>query len=137
MKTLYEASVRVTGGRAGHATSSDGMLDLPLAFPTVLGGSGQGTNPEQLFAAGYAACFNASLRHAAKSLDLDAGDVTIEARTHLTVADGGAYGIGVKMELDLPGLAPADRDRVIAEAKRICAYSNATRGNVETDMSVR
>lgn len=131
MKTLFTTRSTVTGGRDGRAVSDDGQFDLPLAFPVALGGSGKGTNPEALFGAGFAACFNSSLRNVAKGLQLDAGDVTVAATVSLTLSDNGAYGITVALDATLPGLTGPDRDRVLAEAERVCAYSNATRGNVE------
>lgn len=130
MKTLYTAHVSVTGGRDGRATTADGALDLPLAMPRALGGSGSGVNPEQLFASGFAACFTSSIRHAAKQRGLDAGDVRVEATVHLTLADDGRFGLAVSLTPTVPGLDGADRDAVLAEAERICAYSNATRGQV-------
>ncbi len=136
MTTLYETTVHVTGGRDGAARSDDGKLEVGLALPKALGGSGTGSNPEQLFAAGFGACFNSSLRHAARTMGHDAGAVTVDATVSLVRAEDGAFGIAARLAVDLPGLAPADRDGVIAEAKRICAYTNATRGNVAVEVAV-
>ena len=130
MKTLYETTVRVTGGRDGRATSDDGRLAVALALPKTIGGSGEGSNPEQLFAAGLAACFNSSLRFAARSKGLDAGDVAVAATVGLTMSDAGTYGLAAMLDVTLPGIDPAARPAVVAEAERICAYTNATRGNV-------
>ena len=130
MKMLYETTVRVTGGRDGRATSDDGRLAVTLALPAAIGGSGEGSNPEQLFAAGLAACFDSSLRFAARSQGLDAGDVSVAATVGLTLSDAGTYGLAAALDVTLPGLDPADRAVVVAEAERLCAYTNATRGNV-------
>lgn len=128
MKELFRTVVEVTGGRDGRAVARDGKLDVVMAFPTALGGTGAGSNPEQLFAAGFAGCFNSSLRFAAKGMGLDAGAVTVTATVGLTVDDAGAFGITADLVAVTPGVTGADRDRVIAEAKRICAYSNALQG---------
>jgi Ohr subfamily peroxiredoxin len=132
MKTLYQTHVDISGGRNGHATSDDGQLDMDLAMPRALGGSGLGPNPEQLFAAGFAACFNSSLRHAAKGRGLDAGDVAVRCTVTLVMLDDGAFGITAQLAVATPNLDGINKAVVIEEAKRICAYSNATRGNVET-----
>ncbi len=136
MKQLYTAMVHVSGGRDGRAATEDGQLDVALAMPKALGGSGQGANPEQLFAAGYAACFTSSIRFAAKGLGLDAGDVRVRGTAVLVAADDGAFLIEAELAVSAPGLRGSERDAVLAEAKRICAYSNATRGNVATRMTV-
>jgi lipoyl-dependent peroxiredoxin len=131
VKDLYTSHVTVVGGRDGRATSNDGNLDLMLAFPKALGGSGAGTNPEQMFAAGFGACFASSLAFAAKGLGLSPGAVSVDARVTLTVDDAGAYGIKAALVVSLPGLSGTDADRVTAEARRICAYSNALKGAAE------
>lgn len=135
MKELYTAHVRVTGGRDGAARTPDGLLDVKMAFPKALGGAGDGVNPEQLFGAGYAGCFTSSVKAAAKSLGIDAGAVATEAEVTITVSDDGRYGLKVGLAVTAPGVPANASDAVIAEAKRICAYSNATRGNV--DVTVR
>lgn len=135
MKDLYATTVTVTGGRDGRATAQDGKLDLALAFPTTLGGSGNGTNPEQLFAAGFAACFNTSLRLSAKAMGMDAGDVAVTATVTLGVAEDGAYGIAADLQARVPGVQGPDLDRLLAEAKRVCAYSNALKGTARVSVS--
>lgn len=132
MKELYTTTVTVTGGRDGHAASDDGKLAIDLAMPTALGGTGASANAEQLFAAGFGACFNSSIRFAARSRRVDAGDVVVKATATLVVQTDGSFGIKAKLAVSAPGLSGDDRDAVIAEAKRVCAYTNATRGNVET-----
>lgn len=132
MKNLYTSHVQVASGRDGSARSDDGRLDVALAFPAALGGSGQGANPEQLFAAGYAACFASSLKGAAATLGHSLGVLSLAAEATLGVREDGAYAIP-QVRLVVQGLGdhPA-ADAIVAEARRICAYSNATRGNVET-----
>lgn len=127
-KDLYTTRVAVTGGRDGRAASDDGQLAVALALPTAIGGSGRGTNPEQLFAAGFGACFTASLAFAAKGMGLNPGTVAVDATVTLTVDGSGAYNIRADLAASLPGLSPDDAARAIAEARRICAYSNALKG---------
>ena len=136
MRELYRTEVEVSGGRNGRARSEDGLLDLPLAFPKSLGGAGDAPNPEQLFAAGFAACFNTSLRLSAKAMGLEAGDVTVTAQVRLVLQEDGAYGIEADLAARAPGLAPEDRDRVLAEARRVCAYSNALKGTAPVSVSL-
>jgi Ohr subfamily peroxiredoxin len=136
MKDLYVANVSIAHGRDGTARSSDGQLDVTLAFPKELGGSGAGTNPEQLFAAGFSACFASAIRFAAGQQKLDAGEVTIDTAVTLFVREDGRYGLRADFNVAVPGLSGEDRDAVIAEAKRICAYTNATAGNVETRFTI-
>lgn len=136
MKDLYVARTHVAHGRDGRARSTDGQLDVALAFPTELGGSGRGTNPEQLFAAGFSACFASAIRFAAAQRKLDAGAVSIDTAVTLFVREDGRYGLQASMQVKVPGLSGTDLDAVVAEAKRICAYTNATAGNVETTFVV-
>lgn len=136
MKDLYIAKVSIAHGRDGTARSSDGHLDVKLAFPKELGGNGAGTNPEQLFAAGFSACFASAIRFAAGQKKLDAGEVKIDTAVTLFVRDDGRYGLRADFDVNVPGLSADDRDAVIAEAKRICAYTNATAGNVEPSFRI-
>lgn len=136
MKDLYVARVAIQHGRDGTAKSEDGNLDVRLAFPRELGGNGQGTNPEQLFAAGFSACFASAIRFAAGQKKLDAGNVTVDTAVTLFVREDGRYGLRAEFDVKVPGLSGGDLDAVIAEAKRICAYTNATAGNVETRFTV-
>ena len=132
MKDLYTARVLVSGGGDGAARSDDGKLDIALAMPTALGGSGAGANPEQLFAAGFAGCFTSSIKYVAQQNKLDAGAVEVDATVTLGLGEEGGYGLKALLDVKVPGLSGADLDAVITQAKRVCAYSNATRGNVET-----
>ena len=137
MKDLYSGSVRVTGGRNGRAVSDDGILRPRACLSEGPWRVGRCAEPRTAVShRALAACFNSSLRHAARSLGHEAGDVAVHATATLTLAEDGAYGVKLAMELELPGLT-ADKDAaVIAEARRICAYSNATRGQVDVAITV-
>jgi Ohr subfamily peroxiredoxin len=134
MKNLYIAQVTVTSGRDGGAVSSDGKLQLDLGFPKELGGDGAAANPEQLFAAGYAACFASSIKAAAAALQLRLSQVSVDGAATLSVREDGSYLVSlVTLTVHTEGLGDS-APRVIHEAQRICAYSNATSGNVVTDV---
>ncbi|HEX4871048.1 MAG TPA: Ohr family peroxiredoxin [Nevskiaceae bacterium] len=136
MKTLYTAQVVVSSGRDGQARSSDGVLALPLGFPRELGGSGSATNPEQLFAAGYAACFASTLKAVAVQQQLKPGPVRIEAEATLAVDEQGRYRIPqVRLRIHELGVGAASA-ALIEAAKQVCAYTNATRGQVEALIEV-
>jgi lipoyl-dependent peroxiredoxin len=136
MKVLYIASAAVKGGRDGSAKSDDGHLSVAMALPKALGGSGEGTNPEQLFAAGFGSCFTSSVKFAAQQKKLDAGDVVTQATVVLGANDDGSFGLRAILDVKVPGLSGSDLDAVVAEAKRICAYTNATRGNVDVSYRI-
>lgn len=135
-KILYTAHATATGGRDGRAISSDGILDVKLTPPKELGGAGGATNPEQLFAAGYSACFMGALRHvaAAKKVTVPA-DATIAADVSLGPV-GQAFGITVKLVATLPGIDRAVAQDLVDAAHVVCPYSNATRGNIPVDVSL-
>jgi osmotically inducible protein OsmC len=126
-QTLYTGKVHVTGGRDGSARSDDGRLDIKLSTP---GGPGAGTNPEQLLAAGWSACFQGAMAIAAKQMDLKLGDVAIDAEIDLNLADGGFF-LGARQNISLPGLDPALAHQVIEAAHRTCPYSKALQGNID------
>jgi Ohr subfamily peroxiredoxin len=129
---LYTAQARVTGGRTdGHGRTSGGELDVRIRMPRELGGDGSGVNPEQLFAVGYAACFEAALDLAAPGRDLN---TTIDARVSLLPADGGALKLGVELHVTLPGTD--DAADLVRAAHGVCPYSRAIRGNVDVAFSV-
>jgi lipoyl-dependent peroxiredoxin len=135
-KVLYTAEATSTGdGRSGHVVSSDGRLDLDLAVPPEMGGSGDGTNPEQLFAAGYSACFHNALRLVARRARVDPGESTVTAQVGIgPEADG--YGLVVTLVIAIPGL-DREKTREIAEAAHhVCPYSRATRGNISVELRV-
>jgi lipoyl-dependent peroxiredoxin len=135
MKDLYTTQVAVAGGRNGTARSEDGRLEVALALPVEIGGSGQGTNPEQLFAAGFAACFTSSLDHAARGIGLKPARIAVTGAVTLTVDDSGAFGVRPALSVTLEGLGEAEADRVIAEARRICAYHNALSKVIEPSVT--
>lgn len=127
-KTLYTANVHVTGGRDGVARSSDGRLDLKLSTP---GGPGQGTNPEQLFAAGWSACFQGAMAIAAKSKGVTLpGDLAIDTEVELRHGDDG-FSLAARLKVSLPGVAPDVARQVIETAHRTCPYSKAIKGNID------
>lgn len=137
MKSLYTAEALVTGeGREGHARSSDGLLDVKLALPAGLGGSGAGTNPEQLFAAGYAACFHSSLLAIGRQDKLNVTDSAVGARVGIGALTGGAFGLEVAIEASLPHLSHSVATSLTEKAHQMCPYSNAIRGNVEVTLTV-
>jgi lipoyl-dependent peroxiredoxin len=137
MKTLYTAEAIVEGGREGHGRSSDGRLDVDLSVPADMGGSGgNGTNPEQLFAVGYAACFQSALFNVANGRKLNASGSRIASRVALGPTGHGGMGLSVSLDLHAPHLSPAEAADLMARAHEICPYSNATRGNVEVTLTV-
>jgi lipoyl-dependent peroxiredoxin len=137
VKVLYTAEATVTGGREeGHARSADGALDVQLRTPTELGGQGGGTNPEQLFAAGYAACFESALKAVARRRDASADDVTIDSKVSLGPGDDRNFVLAVALDVTLPQLAGEDAAELVRAAHQVCPYSNATRGNVDVALTV-
>ncbi|MFI2812198.1 MULTISPECIES: organic hydroperoxide resistance protein [Microbulbifer] len=137
MKVLYKASATATGGRDGKAVSSDGVLDVNLATPKELGGAGgEATNPEQLFAAGYSACFIGALKFVGGQTR-----VTVPAETNVRGEVGigqveGGFGLDVDLHVNLPGLEQAEAEQLVERAHEVCPYSNATRGNIEVRLHV-
>jgi Ohr subfamily peroxiredoxin len=131
--TIYTAEAHVTGGRAnGHGRTSDGVLEVDLRLPAEMGGQGGGTNPEQLFAVGYAACFEGALGVAGRRAKLETGDVGIDSKVSLSPDGKGGFQLSVELDVSLPSVedAQAAKDLVKA-AHQVCPYSNATRGNIE------
>ena len=135
-KVLYTAKARTTGGRDGRAVSDDGLLDVKLAPPKELGGMGGATNPEQLFAAGYSACFMGALKHVAGMTKVAVpADASIEASVDIGPISQG-FGIAVQMTINLPGLDRAVAQDLVDTAHQVCPYSNATRGNIVVDLTL-
>ena len=137
MQTLYTAIATSTGGRDGRAVSSDNVLDVKLATPKELGGAGgAATNPEQLFAAGYSACFIGALKFVAgqqkKQLPADS---SITGKVGIGQIPGG-FGLEVELNISLPGFDKADADALVEAAHQVCPYSNATRGNIRVTLNV-
>ena len=136
VKPLYTASATATGGRAGHVVSADGILDLDLRPPAEMGGPGGATNPEELFAAGYAACFQSALAVVGRRKGVDTSASTVEADVTIGTVGGGGYGLAVNLRVSVPGV-DADTVRALIEAAhQVCPYSNATRGNIEVTLQV-
>ncbi|MCE4555914.1 organic hydroperoxide resistance protein [Pelomonas cellulosilytica] len=139
-KALYTATATATGGRAGTAKSSDGVLDLVLTTPKELGGNGAtGTNPEQLFAAGYSACFIGALKAVAgrQKISLPAEvSITSDVAIGPHANKPGAFGIQVDMRISIPGIDRATAETLVATAHEVCPYSNATRGNVDVTLTL-
>jgi lipoyl-dependent peroxiredoxin len=135
---VYTAEAHVTGGRAsGHGRTSDGLLDVLIRMPKELGGEGGATNPEQLFAVGYAACFESALMLAARRRRLVADDVAVDSRVMLISADAGRYKLAAELDITLPSVAdPEQAAELVGAAYAICPYSNATRGNMEVAIAV-
>jgi len=133
----YTAKATATGGREGVAKSDDGRLDVKLSTPKGLGGDdGQGTNPEQLFAAGYAACFIGALKFVAGSKKIDLpSDTHIDSQVSIGAIEGG-FGIAVKLAVSLGDMDKAAAQTLVDKAHQVCPYSNATRGNIEVELSV-
>jgi lipoyl-dependent peroxiredoxin len=139
MDVLYTAEATATGGRKnGHAYSSDGAIDVQINPPKEVGGSGQGTNPEQLFAAGYAACFDNALASVARidKIDLDPARTSVTALVSLTKHEEGGYGLAVELRVAVPDLPRDQVQDLAAKAHRRCPYSRATRGNIEVRLTV-
>jgi len=134
-KILYTARATVTGGRDGHGRTTNGDLEVDLRRPTEMGGPGGGTNPEELFAVGYAACFESALGAAARRRQMDAGEVSIDSAVSLLPTGDGGFRLEVTLDVALPSVA--DREtaaELVHAAHLVCPYSNATRGNIEVTL---
>ena len=132
MDILYTAVATSTGeGRTGRARTSDGVLDVELATPAEMGGAGGATNPEQLFAAGYAACFHSALKGVGRTQKVAFADSAVTAEVGLGRNGEGGFGLAVTLHVELSGLDQAAAEALVAAAHQVCPYSNATRGNVE------
>jgi osmotically inducible protein OsmC len=137
MNILYTTEAVVDGGRAGHGRTPDGRLAVELSVPRELGGQdGPGTNPEQLFAVGYAACFHSGLLAVAQGRKLDASDSTVTARVGIGPTGRGGFGLSVDLDLHAPKLSRVDAEDLMRRAHERCPYSNATRGNVDVTLLV-
>lgn len=134
---IYTAQAHVTGGRAeGHGKTSDGALEVDLRLPTEMGGQGGGTNPEQLFAVGYAACFEGALGVVARRAKVEAGEVAIDSSVTLTPNGQGGFDLSVGLDVTLPGVEDAAQAiELVRGAHEVCPYSNATRGNIEVALT--
>ncbi len=138
MQVLYTAEVTAVGARSGHATSSDDVLDVALALPPQLGGKGGATNPEQLFGAAYAACFGGAVEYLAHQQKINTGAITVKAKVGIGPYDPGkgeGFTLRVDLDVNLPELDQGTAEKLVAAAHRTCPYSNATRGNIDINLT--
>jgi Ohr subfamily peroxiredoxin len=135
--TIYTAQAHVTGGRVnGHGRSEDGQLEVDLRLPTEMGGKGGGTNPEELFAVGYAACFEGALGVVGRRAKADMGVVAIDSKVMLVTTEDRAFTVAVDLDVNLPAIDdPAAAVALVAAAHKVCPYSNATRGNIDVTLT--
>jgi lipoyl-dependent peroxiredoxin len=137
IKPLYTATATAQGGRNGRVRSTDGVVDLALSMPKELGGAGgASTNPEQLFAAGYAACFESALRLVAGKAGKNVKEAAITASATIGKTDDGGFGLAVELKGKLPGLSQEEAQQLMHTAHEVCPYSKATRGNIDVKLSV-
>lgn len=134
MGVVYTAKVRAEGGRNGSVASSDGLLQLKLALPRGLGGKEDATNPEQLFAAGYAACFENAMLYIARQEGLQLQGTAVEATVQLRSTEAGPFVLDVALSVQVGGLSQADAEALVAQAHQVCPYSNAVRGNIDVQL---
>lgn len=135
MKTLYQTRASATGGRNGHVVSADGVLDLKLAIPREMGGPGGAlSNPEQLFAAGYAACFDSALAFVAAQRKLKLTHTRVDATVGIGQNGAGGFGLTVKLDVTIPDLPREEAEALLAQTHTVCPYSNALRGNVDVEL---
>jgi Ohr subfamily peroxiredoxin len=134
-KVLYTAHAHVTGGRDGHGRATDGELEVDLRVPKEMGGAGGGTNPEDLFAVGYAACFESALGGVARRDHVDAGEVTIDSAVSLLPTGDGGFKLAVTLDVALPSVVDRGKAaQLVSGAHQVCPYSNATRGNIDVTL---
>ncbi|MBB34985.1 MAG: organic hydroperoxide resistance protein [Hirschia sp.] len=137
MKTLYSTQARAVGGRTGHVKTNDGLLDVTLALPKEMGGAGGATNPEQLFAAGYAACFENAMRHIASTQKISLTGAAVTAHVSIGMKpEGPGFVLGVSLDAETEGLSQSEAEELVAKAHEVCPYSNATRGNIDVGLKV-
>ena len=136
IKTLYTARATAHGGRSGHAVTSDGTLDVDLRPPKEMGGPGGATNPEQLFAAGYAACFQSALAVVGRRAGVDTSGSLVEADVSIGTVPGGGYGLAVVLNVTIPGVDRDTARSLTDAAHQVCPYSNATRGNIDVALEI-
>ncbi|MBM7046185.1 organic hydroperoxide resistance protein [Rhizobium lusitanum] len=138
MSVLYSTKVTAIGGRSGTVRSEDGLLDLPLALPTTMGGKGGATNPEQLFAAGYAACFENAVIHVTrnKATRVKDTDIVVVAEVGLSPNGSGGFVLSVALDVTIAGVDQATAEEIVKAAHATCPYSNAVRGNIDVAITV-
>jgi Ohr subfamily peroxiredoxin len=137
MQKLYTTTVHATGdGRNGHVQSDDGLIDTDVRHPKELGGSGDATNPEQLFAAGYAACFHSALKFVALAEKVDVSDSEVSATVGIGPNESKGFGLEVELDVSVPNVDEAVAKAIVDKAHQVCPYSDATRGNIEVTLTV-
>jgi osmotically inducible protein OsmC len=134
-KPLYTAEATAVGGRDGHVHSADGLVDVDLRPPVEMGGPGGATNPEELFAAGYAACFQSALAVVARRSKVSVDGSTVTAKVTIGTVGGGGFGLAVALDVHIPDVDEATTRSLIEGAHEVCPYSNATRGNIEVTLT--
>jgi osmotically inducible protein OsmC len=135
-KVVYTAEAHVTGGRiAGHGRTSDGALEVDIRVPPEMGGDEEGTNPEQLFAVGYASCFENALAAVARRAKVEVGDVEIDSKVMLVTGEERSFTIAVELAVTLPSVEGEAAVELVKAAHKVCPYSNATRGNIEVTLT--
>jgi len=137
MKTLYTIGATATGGRNGHVKSDNGVLNLEVRYPKALGGANDDyANPEMLFAAGYAACFDSALNLVIKTAKIKTGETTVTAKVGIGQIENGGFGLEAELHANIPGVTLEEAHNLIEKAHQVCPYSNATRGNIEVKLTV-
>lgn len=134
MEKLYTVSATSVGGRSGWVSTSDGVLELELKSPVEMGGPGGGTNPEALFAAGYAACFNGALNLVARMRRVRVGETRVTVAVSLGKDEQGHFRLGARIEATVPGVDASQAEELVAAAHEVCPYSRATRGNIDVEL---
>ena len=137
MKVLYTTKASATGGRGGHVTGGDGLINHKLAIPSSMGGpGGEHLNPEILFAAGYAACFGSGVDYAAHQLKLRPSASRVDCTVSIGEKAGGGFQLAAKLEVHLEGVSPEEAQQIVDLAHQVCPYSNATRNNIDVELAV-
>ncbi|MGA6120940.1 organic hydroperoxide resistance protein [Sphingobacterium sp. UDSM-2020] len=137
MKNLYTIGAKATGGRNGHVKSENNVLDLEVRMPKALGGANDDyANPEMLFAAGYAACFDSALNLVIKQSKVQTGETTVTAKVSIGQLENGGFGLAAELQANIPGVSLEEAEVLTEKAHQVCPYSNATRGNIEVKISV-
>jgi Ohr subfamily peroxiredoxin len=138
MEALYTATATATGdGRNGHTATDDGVLDVDVRIPKAMGGPGGATNPEQLFAAGYAACFHSALKVVGRADKADLSDTQVAAHVSIGTLESGGFGLAVELDVTIPRVDYETAVALVEKAHEVCPYSNATRGNIDVILTVR
>ncbi len=136
MKAMYTAEATATGGRNGHVKSDNGVLDIQVRAPKAMGGANDDyTNPEQLFAAGYAACFDSALNHTIRQEKVKTGETSVTGKVSSGSAENGAFGLAVELAVNIADVSIEEAQRLTDRAHQVCPYSNATRNNIEVKLS--